>query len=67
MIFDPLEVMLVLVLLMAVLMMVAARNADNMGSLGVLLIVAGLIFGWPFAAIGAVLLVAHMHYKREKL
>jgi hypothetical protein len=35
--------------------------------MGVLLVVVGLMFGWPFAAIGAILLIAHAHIKRKKL
>lgn len=64
--YDADLLMLMLVMMFCVIVIGALTVSQDMAGSGVLLILIGLLFGWPFAAIGAVLLIAHYHHKRNE-
>jgi len=58
------DLMLILALMLAFgvilyLICVEIQNAKDMRSLGLILIVVGLFFGWPIRALGVLLVIAH--------
>lgn len=61
------DILAMMMLMMFCIVVIAAMNVTNdMGGAGILLIIIGILIGWPFAAIGALLLVAHYHNKRNE-
>lgn len=38
-------------------------EANSMFELGIILIIAGFLFGWPFVITGAILVIAHYQVK----
>lgn len=64
-IYEPDLVIVTLLLLTALIAMAVVHVGTDLGGMGVLMIVVGLLFGWPFSVIGAALLVAHAFNKRK--
>ncbi len=60
------DLLVLMVLMMFCIIIIAALNvSSDMAGTGVLLIIIGMLFGWPFAALGVLLLIAHYHHKRN--
>lgn len=64
--YEPDLVIVTFLLLAALLTMAVLHVGSDLGGMGVVMIIIGLLFGWPFAAIGALMLFANAYLKRKK-
>jgi hypothetical protein len=55
-----------LIVIVTVFLFVNCIMTSDMRDLGIGLIIMGLFFGWPWAAIGTILIIAYYYKERQK-
>lgn len=65
--FDPDLAIITFLLLVTLFFMLFINIGSQLGNIGILLIIAGLLFGWPLAIIGLIALIIHARNKRKKV